>query len=447
MRSPGRWRAAARFSFGKRDGATWPSGNGNVLARSLHTRRDTGELRPDAGWSALTAIQLAVEPVGLWGLVIELKRAGEPAPALVVDVPQGAISSSFVTIATPLGLAGDELDEPSVVEVLVRPAGSGFVPKVGLTASGDLWLAPEGIATPVAPEVLLAGQSLFDGAVVSLPSQAFDRRPSRRLGRGCGSGRGARNSCSAKRRGRPAGRIPGPSADPGTWTDSVIKTSASGEGLVFRVDAPWPILSASADAMVSVFGRGEPAAVAIDGSSDGETFGPLATFEPLPVVRQQHATGQLVPEDVTTSVWFTVDLLGPPATTGLNAVWFDLELAPPESALATLASMSSGELEVVPSPSGGGSTPSVTVDVAVEPNALEAAAWSANDAIRAIFSQPGPGLFLLLAAGLLAAAVARASVRRPDGRCRRSRPGPGVRRYGDCRPATDGHRAADAGAR
>jgi hypothetical protein len=211
--------------------------------------------------------------------------------------------------------------------------------------------------------------------------------------------------------------FPGPSADPGTWTDSVIKVSPTGAPLVVRLDAPWPIRTASMSAMVSSLVRDLPATVFLKGSTNGSTFLPLATYEPAPVVRQQAASGTLTPTSTATSIWFALDLVGPPATTSVNAVWFDLELVPPEGTLTTLSSATAGQLEVPPaSEAPGGMPPQVTVDVAVDPTVVERLAWTANDAVTSAISAPGPFLLLFLAGGLLVAArLALSSAGRPAG--------------------------------
>ncbi len=380
--------------------ASAPAGFATVTADGLSAR-----IQPPNGWSALTGLRFDIEPLGqAAGLVIELRRAGDEAAALLVDVPPGALTTPSVRVATPLALAGPASVASPAVDIRIRPSGSAAAPRLGVTATGEVSLTPEGIATPIAPEVRIAGQPLFDGTVVSLPSQAsIDVRADGWARMRVGPwGPDVMLRYASRQTGW---SFPGPSTFPGTWTDSVIKASPSGAGLEFRIDAPWPIHAATASVMVSALERGTPAMVALAGSGDGSTFESLTTFAPLPVVRQQHLTGQFEPADGTTSVWFAVDLVGEPTTTGLNAVWFDLELAPPETTLATLASIDSRELEIVPAPAAPGvATSPVTIDVSVEPSVVEAIAWSANDAIGATFSSSGPVPLLLLGVGLLATA-------------------------------------------
>lgn len=374
-------------------------------------------IRPAVGWSALTGVRFTVEaasPEPTVGLVLELRRAPDEEPALILDVPAGDLHEGAVTVASPLALTPATPGVQPAIDVRFRPSGQGIPPRIGVTAAGEVALVPEGISTATTPEVRLGGQPLFDAAAaVSLPSQASidvraDDRARMRVGPWT-PGLLLRNAT-----GQTGWSLPGPSADPGTWTDSVIKTAAGGGSLVVRVDAPWPIRSATASVMLTSLVRELPAAVAIDGSTDGSSFAALATYEPESIVRQQLATGQLSPSADTTSVWFAIDLVGGPATTGINALWFDLQLAPPEGTTALLASIPSRQLDVSPMPVGSsGAAPPVTVDVAVDPSVAERVAWTANDAIRAAISAPGPLLFLLLAVGLLGAAwfAARAAGR------------------------------------
>jgi hypothetical protein len=126
------------------------------------------------------------------------------------------------------------------------------------------------------------------------------------------------------------------------------------------------------------------------------------SFAPAPVVRQQDASATLTPNSPATSVWFGLDLVGRPGTTGVNAVWFDLELVPPEGMLTSFTSATAGQLDVAAGT--GVPTPQVTVDVAVDPTIVERAAWAANDVTTRAISAPGPLLLLLIAAGLVVAA-------------------------------------------
>jgi hypothetical protein len=367
----------------------------------------TGAVESATDWSALTGIRFAVEASTATaaptsgGLVVELRRSNRAKPALLVEVPAATVRAGVVTVATPLALEPPASGEAVRVEIRIRPSRDGPPPRLGVTASGELALEPLGIQTPEVPDVRLAGQPLFGSPPVSLPSEASievaaDGRAKMRVG--------PWNPELLLRSAteQTGWSFPGPSADPGTWTDSVIKTSRADTPLVLRVDALWPIRTATLTTMVSSLARQVPAAVVLSGSGNGSTFRRLTTFEPAQVVRQQDATATLTPNSPTTSVWFGLDLVGTPGTTGVNAVWFDLELVPPEGTLTSLTSATAGQLDV--SAGTGVTTPQVTVDVAVDPTIVEWAAWAANDVTSGAISAPGPLLLLLIAAGLVAAA-------------------------------------------
>jgi hypothetical protein len=363
----------------------------------------SGAVESAAGWSALTGLRFSVEgaTTTTGGLVVELRRSNHARPALLVGVPAATVRAGVVAIATPLALEPSTSAESVRVAVRIRPSRDGPPPRLGVTATGELALVPLGIPTPDVPDVRLAGQPLFGSPPVRLPSQASievatDGRAKMRVG--------PWNTELLLRSAteQTGWSFPGPTADPGTWTDSVIKTSRAGTPLVLRVDTPWPIRTATLTTMVSSFVRGVPAAVVLSGSGNGSNFRPLTTFEPAPVVRQQDASATFTPNAPATSVWFGLDLVGPSGTTGVNAVWFDLELEPPEGMLASLASATAGQLDV--SAGTGMTTPHVRVDVAVDPTIVEQAAWAANDVSTGAISAPGPILWLLVAAGLSAAA-------------------------------------------
>ena len=363
----------------------------------------SGAVESAADWSALTGLRFTVDgaTTTTGGLVVELRRSNRAKPALLVGIPAATVRAGVVTVATPLALEPSTSDEAMRVEVRIRPSRDGPPPRLGVTASGELALEPLGIPTPHVPDVRLAGQPLFGSPPVSLPSQASievaaDGRARMRVG--------PWNTELLLRSAteQTGWSFPGPSADPGTWTDSVIKTSRARTPLVLRVDAPWPIRTATLTTMISSFVREVPAAVVLSGSGNGSTFRPLTTFEPAPVVRQQDASATLTPNSPATSVWFGLDLVGTPGTTGVNAVWFDLELVPPEGMLTSLTSATAGQLDVAAGT--GVPTPQVTVDGAVDPTIVERVAWAANDVATRAISAPGPLLLLLIAAGLVAAA-------------------------------------------
>ena len=370
----------------------------------------SGSVESAADWSALTGLRFTVEAspataaaTTTGGLIVELRRSNRARPALLVGIPAATVRAGVVTVATPLALETSTSGETVHLEVRIRPSRDGPPPRLGVTASGELALEPLGIAMAVVPEVGLAGQPLFGTAPVSLPSEASidvaaDGRAKMRVGPW------NPELLLRSATGQTGWSFPGPSADPGTWTDSVIKTSRAGTPLVLRVDAPWPIRTATLTTMISSLVRGVPAAVVLSGSGNGSTFRPLTTFEPAAVVRQQDASATLAPNSPATSVWFGLDLVGTPGTTAVNAVWFDLELEPPEGMLTSLTSATPGQLDV--HAGSGVTTPQVTVDVAVDPTIVERAAWAANDVTTGAISAPGPLLLLLMAAGLIAAAYA-----------------------------------------
>ncbi|HSL33859.1 MAG TPA: hypothetical protein VK871_09440, partial [Candidatus Limnocylindrales bacterium] len=366
---------------------------------------------PAGGWTALTAVRFAVGPGSASaGIEIELRSSAGDEASIVVPVAAGRLRTGEIVVSTPLALGSAATGGAGLVTARIRPVGPGAAPQIGLTASGDLAIAAEGIVRRALPEIRLGGTSLFPPSpALDLPTQASidvrsDGRARMRVGpwgpelllRRAAAGWGW--------------SFPGPSTDPGTWTDSVVKASPAGAPLVVRLDAPWPIARVSASVMVSALVREDPATITLAASTDGASFGALGAFEPLAVVRQQHATATLSVDGASTSAWFALDLDGAAASTGLNAVWFDLELVAPESVGAALASADAAGLDVGQSATAGDpAAPAVTVDIAAEPTTMERLAWAANDAVAAGASAPGP--VLLLAGGIALAVLGWLAVR------------------------------------
>jgi hypothetical protein len=139
----------------------------------------------------------------------------------------------------------------------------------------------------------------------------------------------------------PGWLLPGPTTLPGTWGDSTAP-GPTGEPLVVAVDAPFPISSLTAHAIVTGYAN-DPAAsgrISIESSLDGLAW--QSTSEGLPDTprRQRALAGQVDLPPSTYRVLVRISLVGPPGSIGLNALWFDVDLAAPVTAIGTARSES-----------------------------------------------------------------------------------------------------------
>ena len=340
-----------------------------------------------------------------WGAVLVV-GAVLVAPSVlrprVADAAGSLALTSWRTTGSAGGAAVERAPAGGRIERIVvggSPSGNGVVapPKFDPAAASE---------PATAPAIRLGGSPLFgDGIVVRLPQQAsIDIRANGRARMRIGPW-GPEQLLHAAT-GAELWTFPGPSAAPGTWTDSAVKRTFDGDALVVRIDSPWPVARATVSVMVAGLPGTDPATVVVEGSTDGTTFEGIDRFRPVANDVQQLATGQMIPVGVTTSTWIAIDLLGAPGSTMVNGFWVDLELVPDPLAIEDLSTVDSGELEVEASL---GSDPAqqtpVAVDIATGPTAVEGLAWRANDLVVGGLVTAGPLLLGLAAVVLLGAAV------------------------------------------
>lgn len=135
----------------------------------------------------------------------------------------------------------------------------------------------------------------------------------------------------------PGWLLPGPTTLPGTWGDSTAP-GPTGEPLVVVVDAPFPITSLTAHAIMTAY-TDDPAAsgrISIETSLDGLAWQPLAGASPAAPRRQEALTGRADQPPSTFRVLVRIALIGPAGSIGLNGLWFDLALAPPPNAVGAV---------------------------------------------------------------------------------------------------------------
>ena len=358
-----------------------------------------GTVLTDPAWASLAGVVVGFEGAAdTTGIEAWVAGPGS-APAVVSRVVAAGPGSGEVTLTLPLALSPGQA-EALRVGVRSIDAGSGIVPRVAVTASGDLAVRPLGVPAvlPAVPDV--AGVPLTPSAWSSTPLAEQESLLVRSDGTAAMRFGPWNPELLLRNAVAPRGwRIPGPSAAPGSWTDSTVPSERSGP-LGFRLVAPWPIRSATVHAMVTALDRRNPETVQVDGSTDGGSWQSLAQLELEPIVGQQHVAGTFDPGDGASAVSMRVDLSGSPGAVGLNAVWFDLALEPPAGVLDRVDSSS-----IVVST---GSQPSAPVEVVVaQPlSAIESVAFAASDGITGVVAAIPAGLLLVVAAILGAAAWA-----------------------------------------
>jgi len=273
----------------------------------------------------------------------------DPAAAAEVAIgPSDSPDASMkqVLTAKDLALGAVSVKLPQLVRLFdnvplrltVKPVGDAPVPDVSIHGNGSLAWQLRGMRALRLPSLAAGGIPLVQtaDAFYTIPESAslvIDETGSRMRIGPWGPEQILRWS------NHPGWLLPGPTTLPGTWGDSTAP-GVSEEPLVVPVDAPFPITSLTAHAIVTRY-TDSPAAdsrITIETSLDGLAWQPLAEAAPAALRRQEAVAGQVSPPAATSRVLVRIGLAGPAGSIGLNGLWFDLTLAPSSSAIGTVAS-------------------------------------------------------------------------------------------------------------
>jgi hypothetical protein len=358
-------------------------------------------------WAALTAvtIRLGAVPGDATDLVVTAALDGGAGTVRRVTVAGPALREGPLRVAMPLGLTRPG----GPIAITVAPVGSGASPEVALKPDGSLAVEMAGV-----PPWRLPDLQIGDDPAAVVPPMAVPEFTSVEIRPGSWT-RMRVGPLGPESMLRWADRsdgwvLPGPTQIEGTWSDSTVRPRSAGGQLAFRIDAPWPILSATAHVMYTVFDQRDTGLITIEGSSGGPTWDTLGSQVPDPVVRRQYLDATYVPPSPQLTVWLGVDAVSESATTGLNAVWFDLELAAPAAVDGPIEASS---IDVVGS--ADGRSP-YRIEAAVPPSPLEASVMTFNQAAVAVRDAAAPiGQIAIGAVLALLAAFALVGGRRVAG--------------------------------
>ncbi len=273
----------------------------------------------------------------------------DPAAAAEVTIgPEDSLTPTMTETltATDLALGPVPLRFPQVIHgtaegplrLTVRPVGGAPVPDVSVRGDGTLAWQLRGLRTTALPLLAVEDSPVLPDIdpLYSLPestSLVIDEAGAKMRIGPWGPEQILRWSD------HPGWLLPGPTTLPGTWGDSTAP--GRGEPLVIAIDAPFPITSLTAHAIVTRYAKpADPGgSISIETSLDGLTWEPLAETAPAIPFRQASVAGRIDPPAATSRVLVRIGLTGAIGSIGLNGLWFDLELAPRANALGTVDSI------------------------------------------------------------------------------------------------------------